>query len=58
MPNYKGYCVECNAEINDNYNYCYNCLQKEKKKGNYPQVKYSPCEKCLGEDCICCDYKL
>lgn len=56
MVNYQGNCVVCNKEINYRYNYCKECYQEEKKKGNYPQVRYNACEKCLGEDCVCCNF--
>ena len=54
MVNYKGSCVICSKKINPKYNYCYSCLQKERNKGKYPNVRYNACELCLGEDCQCC----
>ena len=57
MVNYKGTCVKCHKKINPKYNYCYDCLKKERAKGNYPTVKYDPCEKCLAEDCTCCSVR-
>lgn len=54
MVNYKGSCVICAKTINPKFNYCFKCLQEEKKKGNNPNIRYDPCEKCLGEDCQCC----
>ena len=56
MVNYRGTCVICYNEIAPKYNYCYKCLQEEKQKGNNPRIKYDPCEKCLGEDCVCCGF--
>lgn len=56
MVNYQGNCVICGIKINYRYNYCKECYQKEKEEGNYPMVNYNACEKCLGEDCVCCNF--